>query len=319
MKRASIPAVALARRPARPGARPRRLRREERGHDRQDGSAQPHPRLLPKPRPRRDLHGAEARLLRRSRARRRNPDPLRPRRAAQAARRRAHRPGDLLRARGDPGPRTGPRRQGGRRPGQPPADLDDLAEEIGDQGRRGPARQDDRHGRHPLPGRLPEDDPRPGQAEHLRRQGGQRRLRPAAGAARRQGPGDARRLQQRRGRRPAAARLRPGRHPGRQARRADLRRAGAGRPGQAAAGRPAGDQALHRRVGPRHRRRGQEPAGGGQGAAGSEPGPRPEADQSRAGGDAAAAQPGPEQQAALRLHGRRTSGANSAAGCATTN
>ncbi len=77
----------------------------------------------------------------------------------------------------------------------------------GIKGVGGPARQDDRHGRNPLPGRLPEDDSRPRQTEHLRRQGGQRRLRPAAGAARRQGPGDARRLQQRRGRRPAPARL----------------------------------------------------------------------------------------------------------------
>ena len=94
-----------------------------------------------------------------------------------------HRPGDLLRARGGAGPRTGPRRGRRRRPRQPAADLDDLAEEVGDQGRRRPARQDDRHRRHPLPGRLPEDDPRPRQAHARRRQGGQRRLRPAAGAA----------------------------------------------------------------------------------------------------------------------------------------
>ena len=85
--------------------------------------------------------------------------------------------------------------------------------EIRDQRRRRPQGQDRRHRRHPLPGRLPEDDPRPRQALPRRRQGGQRRLRPAARAARRQRPGDARRLQQRRGRRPAPARQRPGRSP----------------------------------------------------------------------------------------------------------
>ena len=37
-------------------------------------------------------------------------------------------------------------------------------EEVGDQGGRRPQGQDDRHRRHPLPGRLPEDDPRPRQA-----------------------------------------------------------------------------------------------------------------------------------------------------------
>ena len=43
-------------------------------------------------------------------------------------------------------------------------------------------------------------------------------------------PGDARRLQQRRGRRPARTRQSPGGHPGRPARRPDLRRARPGRP-----------------------------------------------------------------------------------------
>ena len=88
----------------------------------------------------------------------------------------------------------------------------------------------------------------------------------------------------------------------------DLRRAGPGRPAQAARRRPAGDPPLPRRPRPRHRGRGEEPAGGDQSAAGSEPRPRPEADQGRGGGDPAAAQPGAER-AALRLHGRRPSGA----------
>ena len=89
-----------------------------------------------------------------------------------------------------------------------PADLDDLAGEIRDQGDRRPAGEDDRDRRDPLPGRLPEDDPRPRQPLARRREDGQRRLRPAAGDPRRQGRRDAGRLQQRRGRRPAAARAR---------------------------------------------------------------------------------------------------------------
>ena len=86
-------------------------------------------------------------------------------------------------------------------------------------------RQDRRLRRDPLPGSLPEDDPRPRQAPPGDVKDSQRRLRPAAGAGRRLGPGDARRLHQRRGRRPARTRQRAGRHPGRPARRADLRRA----------------------------------------------------------------------------------------------
>ena len=113
--------------------------------------------------------------------------------------------------------------------------------------------QDRRHRRHPLPGGLPEDDPRPRPTLPRRRQGSQRRLRPAAGPARRQRPGDARRLQQRRGRRPARARQGPGRHPGRQARRAHLRRAGPRRQPQLAGSRPGKVPSLHRRPAARHR------------------------------------------------------------------
>ena len=240
--------------------------------------------------------------------RRQHPHPVRPGGADQAARRRADRPGDLLRARGAAGAanRASTCIAVGALVNRP-ADLDDLAEEIGDQGHRRPARQDDRHRRHPLPGRLPEDDPRPRQPLPLRRQGGQRRLRPAAGDPRRQGAGDAGRLQQRRGRRPAAARQRPRRHPGRQARRAQLRRAGPRRPAQAAGRRPAGDPPLPRRAGARHRGGGEEPEGDDQSPAGSEPRPRPEADQGRGGGDAAAARPA-ARRPSLRLHGPRPLG-----------
>ena len=107
---------------------------------------------------------------------------------------------------------TGPRRGRHRGARQPAADLDDLAAEIRDQRRRRPEREDRRLRRHPLPGGLPEDDPRPRPADARGRQGGQRRLRPAPRAGRRQRPGDARRLQQRRGRRPARTRQRTGGH-----------------------------------------------------------------------------------------------------------
>ncbi len=53
------------------------------------------------------------------------------------------------------------------------------------------------------------------------------------------------------------ARQRPGRHPGRQARRADLRRAGPGRQPQEARRRTGKVPPLHRRPGTRHRRRGR--------------------------------------------------------------
>ena len=82
-----------------PGARPRprRLRREERGrHRRRADSVQADARLLPQPRPRRDLHGAEARLLPRRRPRPLDRDALRPGGADPAGRRRPHRPGHLL-------------------------------------------------------------------------------------------------------------------------------------------------------------------------------------------------------------------------------
>ena len=96
-----------------------------------------------------------------------------------------------------------------------------------------PARQDDRHGRHPLPGRLPEDDPRPGEHVPHRGQVRQRRLGllPAilggrahailGGFSNIEGVDLRVRGQQ------------PDGDPGGQARRAALRRAGAGRAGRA--------------------------------------------------------------------------------------
>ena len=54
---------------ARPRAARRRLRREAGAHRRRLGADRPRARLLRQPRPRRDLHGARARLLRRGRAR----------------------------------------------------------------------------------------------------------------------------------------------------------------------------------------------------------------------------------------------------------
>ncbi len=77
--------------------------------------------------------------------------------------------------------------------------------------------------------------------------------------------------------------------PRRQARRAQLRRARPRRPGQAPGRRPAGDPPLYRRARPRHRGRCNQPEGGDKSAAGSQPRPRPEADEGRGGGDAAAA------------------------------
>ena len=56
-------------------------------------------------------------------------------------------PRDLLRARGPARARPGPAREGGRRAGAHPADVADLAQGLGHQGRQGPARQDDRHRR----------------------------------------------------------------------------------------------------------------------------------------------------------------------------
>ena len=215
--------------------------------------------------------------------------PVGPLGADQGGRRRPHRPGDLLRAGGRARPRTGPRRGRRRRPRRPAADLDDLAEEIGDQGIA------DLRGKTIATAGIPYQD------AYLKTILARAHLSPSDVNAvnvgfgllpamrRRQGAGDARRLQQRRGRRPARTRRAPGRHPGRQARRADLRRARPGRPARAARRRPGAGPALPRRPLARHGGRGRRPAGGGRGAARSQPGPRTEAGRSGARGDPAAA------------------------------
>ncbi len=107
------------------------------------GAVRPGARLLRQPRPRRDLHGARARLLRGRRARRRPAGPLRPVGADQAGRGGPGRPGDLLRARGA----ARPRRRGStwsrsaRSSTEPLTSLISLGE-AGDRRRRATSRQD---------------------------------------------------------------------------------------------------------------------------------------------------------------------------------
>ena len=189
----------------------------------------------------------------RRRARRLAQRPDRPVAADQAGRRRQGRPGDLLRARGDAGPRAGPRRGRRRRARRPAADLDDLAEEVEDQAGRGPQGQDDLHRRHPLPGRLPEDDPRPGRpppTTSSRSTSGRACCRRSLGGRPRPRSG---RFWNIEGVDLKLSRQEPGDQPGRQARRAHLRRAGAGRQGQPARGGPGRDPAVHRRPRPGNR------------------------------------------------------------------
>ncbi len=72
-------------------------------------------------------------------------------------------------------------------PGQPAADLDDLAgRNLGSTGSPASKSKTDRLRGHPLPGGLPGNDPRPRRPHQLRRESGQRRLQPAAGAGQRQ-------------------------------------------------------------------------------------------------------------------------------------
>ena len=78
---------------------------------------------------------------------------------------------------------------------------------------------------HPVPVRVPEDDPRDGRRRPGLGQGDQRRLQPRAGDAVGQGRRDARRVLELRGRRPRAARQGPGDPADGGARRADLLRA----------------------------------------------------------------------------------------------
>ena len=113
------------------------------------------------------------------------------------------------------------------------------------------------------------------------RENGQRRLRPPAGDPRRRGRRDARRLPQRRGRRPAAARESAGRHPRGPARRPHLRRARAGREPRAARGGPRALSPLPRRPLPRNGSRRQEPRRDRRRPARGERRTRPETDPGR--------------------------------------
>ena len=158
-----------------------------------------------------------------------------------------------------------------------------------DQRRRRPERQNGLLRRDPLPGSLPEDDPAARQRAGLHGEAGERRLRPDALAGQRLGPGDARRLLERRGRRPAAARQRTGDHPGRPARRADLRRARHRRPPLHPGRRGRTDPPLHRRPAARHRSGGGEPESGDRSDPRRQHRPRTETRRSPGESDAAAA------------------------------
>ena len=168
----------------------------------------------------------EARLLRRRRPRRLDPDPLRPRGADQAGRRRPH---ATWRSPTSPRWCWPTSRASTWSPSGPLVDQP-LTSMIWLQksGIKGVA---DLRGKTIATAGIPYQDAylktilARAQPPPRRREDGQRRLRPAAGDRRRQRRGDARRLQQRRGRRPAHARQGPGRHPGRPARRPHLRRA----------------------------------------------------------------------------------------------
>ena len=239
-------------------ARPRRLRREVRGH----APARREPLSLtldfyPNPDHAGIYMAQKLGYFEEAGPRRLDPHPRRPGGADQAGRRRATRTWRSPTSRRcvlahEQG--LDVRRHRGAR--QPAADLDDLAEEIRDQGRRRPERQDDRHRRHPLPGRLPEDDPRPRQADPRRRQGRStsasaccRPWSAASAQAMLGGYSNVEGVDLRR------ARQAPGGHPGRPARRPDLRRARPRRQPREARRRPGKVPPLHRRPGTRHRRR----------------------------------------------------------------
>ena len=190
-------------------------KREQTSGDPQTRPGHADARLPAQPRPRRHLHGAGARRVPQGRTGREDRDAVGPGRAAEAARGRARRHRDLLRA-GDPaGARPQPRGAEHRRARAASADVADGGQ--GALGRSQAARrQAGRDRRDPLPGGLSRPDP----AERRRRsrdgQARQRRVQPRPGDAVRQGRGDARRVLERRGRaaapREAQAVDRAGRH-----------------------------------------------------------------------------------------------------------
>ena len=249
-----------------------------------------------------------------------DPDALRPRGADQAGRRRA-----APTWRSPTSPRwCWPTSKGldvdrRRRARQPAADLDDLAAEVGDQGHRRPARQDDRHRRHPLPGRLPEDDPRPRQALPLRRA---RRSTSASACCRRSSAAAPRRCWA------ASATSRASTCACAARTRSSPRSTSSASPpttswcwSPSASALEEDPEAIRLFIAALARGTAaavDKPGRGDRSAARGEPRPRPEADPGRGGGDAAAARAAPRRPA-LRLHGPRPRGASSSAGCATTN
>ena len=118
-------------------------------------------RLPPERRPRRALRGAGDRRLTQGGARREAPAAAGPGGAAEAARAGPGRPGDLLRARAAARARRRARTTSssvGALVQKPLTSLIVAAEGRRHDARR-PGRQARRHGRHPVPARLPEDDP----------------------------------------------------------------------------------------------------------------------------------------------------------------
>ena len=221
----SLPRMRIADRPARlPAARRRRrrLRREVRVRPRRGEAHHPRPgaRLVPQPRPRGDLRGTRQGLLPRRRARRQAARPLRPLGADQAGRRRARRPGDLLRARGLPGARAGAARARSGGAGPASADLAD-----GDRKSKNIRSPRDLRGKRVGTAGIPYQSAylrtilERAQGEPVLRQGDQRRRQPAAGDAVREGRCHPGRVLERRRRRAAAARQAADGAAGRPARR----------------------------------------------------------------------------------------------------
>ena len=178
------------------------------------------------------IYAAQAsRRVRPRRPGRRDQGAAGPGRPAEAAAGGPGRRRHLLRARAAAGARQGrgrPRR--GRRARAEAAHLADGAPGQRDPLREGPRGQARRHGRHPLPVRLPADDRREGRRRPRLGQGDQRRLQLLAPADRQARRRDARRVLELRGHRPRAPRQGPRDPQDGRARRARLRRAGLRRP-----------------------------------------------------------------------------------------
>ena len=183
---------------------------EKRGADRRaarSSSRAAHARLLPQRRPRRASTrrrptATSAAPGSTSRSRRRR-DPAAP---LKLLRRGQGRPRDLLRARAAARARQGPAARRRRRARAEAADVRSSRSASTRSPTQGPGRQDRRHGRHPLPVGLPEDDPRQRRRRPVVGQGDQRRLQPRPRDAVEEGRRDARRVLELRGRPAAPAR-----------------------------------------------------------------------------------------------------------------